>query len=488
MKPTTAESLAQLATDLELVPSACAQQALREAGGDGVDADAFGQALVRRELLTGFQLERLLKGETLGYFFGRAKLQYQIGAGSFARVYRAINRDTGAVVAVKVLRRRFTADADKRASFQREGEMGRLLRHPNIVAIEDVGVDHGTAYIVMEFVEGGTLREVVRIRGALDVPRALDVILQALTGLEYAHRRGLTHRDMKASNVLVSATGAAKLVDFGLARVDDSGDKALGRMEQPRTIDYAALEKLTGMQDDDVRSDIYFMGTLAYLVLSGKPALAESRDRSVRSDPARFTRVEPLATRVPGLPAEVVDVVARMMHLDPLQRFQTAAEARRAVEQVVAGLSAGSATAAAPAPARSSGAAGSAAQAARGSVMVVESGEQAQRALRDFFGKLGFRVLITENPQRALSRFSSQPVPADCLVISAQSIGSAAVEAFNTLTTDPFYAEIPAILIAGQRQATLAATAKVDARRRLVSMPTPSAEIARILGELVPAK
>ena len=483
MKPTTADNLADLVADLELVPAALLQQARRE-GGDAADAAAFGHSLVRRELLTGFQLERLLKGETQGYFFGSAKLLYQIGAGSFARVYRAIHRDTAAMLAVKVLRKRFADDAQKRASFQREGEMGRLLRHPNIVAIEDVGVEHGSAYIVLEFLEGGTLRELVQIRGALDVPRGLDLVQQALAGLEYAHRRGVTHRDLKASNVLVSATGVAKLVDFGLARVDDSGDKSLGRVEQPRTVDYAALEKLTGMRDDDVRSDIYFMGTLAYLVLAGRPALVESRDRSVRSDPARFTRVEPLATAAPGLPRDVTELVARMMHLDPLQRFQAAAEARRAVEQVAARLRAGSgatggAAHAAAAPGGATRAAG------RGSVMLVESGEQPQRALREFFAKLGFRVLVTENPQRALSRFASSPAPADCLVISATTLGAAAVEAFNAVSGDPFLADVPAILLADPRQAGVSA-ARVDARRRLV--PLQADAIAKALDELVPPK
>jgi len=484
MKPTTAEQLADLAADLELVPASAVRDVFREHGGDALDVAAFGQHLVRAELLTGFQLERLLKGERQGYFFGPAKLLYQIGAGSFARVYRGIHRDSGAMLAVKVLRKRFAADAEKRASFQREGEMGRLLRHANIVAIEDVGVDHGSAYLVMEFLEGGTLRELVKIRGALDVPRGLGLVQQALAGLEYAHRRGVTHRDLKASNVLVSATGVAKLVDFGLARVDDTGDKVLGRMEQPRTVDYAALEKLTGMRDDDVRSDIYFMGTLAYLVLAGRSALAESRDRSVRSDPSRFTKVEPLGSVVPGLPRDVIDLVARMMHLDPLQRFQTAADARRAVEQVAvragtsgAAPSAGAAAAKGPA-ARSAG---------RGSVMVVESGDAAQQALRDFFGKLGFRVLVTENPQRALTRFASQPPPADCLVISATKLGAAAVEAFNAVSTDHFLAAVPAILIADSRQASIAAAARVDDRRRLVTLPVQPDAFAKILDELVPA-
>jgi tRNA A-37 threonylcarbamoyl transferase component Bud32/CheY-like chemotaxis protein len=496
VKPATADQLLSLATDLELAPEASLQEVYREAGGQAADATTFGQALVRRELLTGFQVDRLLAGNTHGFSYGRAVILYQIGAGSFARVYRAIHRDSRAIVAVKVLRKRYSQDAEKRTGFQREGEMGRLLRHPNIVAIEDVGEEHGASYLTMEFVEGQTLRELTKIRGALDVPRAIDLVMQMLAGLEYAHRRGVTHRDLKASNVLVSSMGVAKLVDFGLARVDDTGDRALGRGEQLRTLDYAALEKLTGMRDDDVRSDIYFMGTLAYLCFCGSPALKESRDRNERADPRRFTAVQPLDQRAPQLPRDVIEIVGRTMHLDPLERWQTAADARRAFEKLatryplgqptgpaagpVAPAAAGTAT-----PAARPAAGNAAAESARGSLMLVESSEKGQQALRAFFQKLGYRVLLTENPRRALARFSSTPPPAKCIVMSAQSLGTEAVEAFNQLSTDPFFSDVPAILLAGPRQTELAGQAKLDQRRRLVSLPVQAEQMSRLLDSLI---
>ncbi|MFM8435305.1 MAG: serine/threonine-protein kinase, partial [Planctomycetia bacterium] len=337
---------------------------------------------------------------------------------SFSRVYRAIHADSGRILAVKVLRRRYSSDEEKCEAFQREGEMGRLLRHPNIVAIEDVGREYNTSYITMEFVEGQTLRELVRIRGAVDLPRAIGLLAQMLAGLEYAHRRGLTHRDLKASNVLVSSTGQAKLADFGLAGVDaETGDRSLGaRMEQPRTVDYATLENLSGMRDDSLRSDIFFLGTIAYLALSGRPALKESRDRAERSNPKRYTSIEPLHAVAPKLPRDVVDVVSRMIALDPMERWQTAADIRRAVEPLagkyvangaadgaVVGGGAGVAQAASSAAAK---------PAARGTLMVVETGEKPQQVLRELFAGLGYRVLMTENPQRALGRFSSTPLPA----------------------------------------------------------------------------
>ena len=479
MKPSTAENLLHLVGDLELVPAAALNEVFADAGGHALDAAAFGQALVRRELVTGFQLERLLRGERGGYFFGRAKILYQIGAGSFARVYRAIHRDTSAVLAVKVLRNRFSSDPDKCRAFQHEGEMGRLLRHPNIVAIEDVGQENGASYLTMEFVEGQTLRELVKIRGAVDARRAVDLIHQAVCGLEYAHRRGVTHRDMKASNVLISSTGRAKLVDFGLAGVDESGDKVLGRVEKPRTIDYVALEKMAGVRDDSVRSDIYFLGTVAYLALAGAAPLTESRDRSVRSDPRRFTQAVPLGTRCPDLPREVVEVASRMMHVDPLERYQTATDAKLALETLLARLGSGEATVSAgPVTAA----------AAKGTVMLVESGEKPQQALREYFSKLGYRVLLTENPQRALARFSSIPLPADFLVISARELGRAAVEAFNMLSKESYLADVPAILLANPKQPEVAAAAKVDGRRKVLPLPLHATELAKVLGEILPRK
>ena len=479
MKPTTAEELAQRAQDLELVQGVDLQEVWAELGGRDVAIEQLAKALVRREFLSSCQLDRLLRGDRTGFFYGRAKLLYQVGSGSFARVYRAIDVDRGGIVAVKVLRGRYSADLEQCKAFRREGEVGRLLRHPNIVAIEDVGQEHGASYITMEFVEGQTLRELVRNRGALDVERGVGLILQMVAGLEYAHQRGISHRDLKASNVLVSATGQAKIVDFGLAGIEESGDKSLERLDQARTIDYAALEKISGVRDDAVRSDLYFLGTLAFLVLAGVPALGETRDRAARSDPRRFTSVRPLAGIAPQVPREVAEIVARMMHLDPRQRWQSAADVRRALEPLV-----GRIVAAAPVGAAAGGQASSPAPVIRGSLMLVESTEAAQAAMRKFFADLGYRVLVTENPQRALVRFSASPTPADCLVISAQSLGEAAVEAFNALQRDPFLAQVPAILIASPKQAGLVARAVVDDRRRVVTMPVRAGDMGQLLDEL----
>ncbi len=497
MQPTTAEELATLAQKLELVSERDLDAAWTELGGHNVAVEDLANLLLRREVLTGYQRDRLLRGELRGYFFGSAKILYQVGAGSFARVYRAVNINDGTQLAVKVLRSRFTQDAEKCRWFRREGEMGRLVRHPNICAIEDVGQENNSIYITMEFVEGQTLRELVKIRGALDPGRAINLLDQMCAGLEYAHRRGMTHGDIKASNILISSLGQVKLVDFGLARIDaDTADKALGNAktdkgENLRTLDYATLEKLAGMKDDGIRSDVYFLGTMGYMALAGASALVESRDRAVRADPRRYTSVVPLHTRAPGVPRDIIEVVNRMMILDPMERYQTVSDARRALEPLLEKYPIGSGV---TAPDRSVPAVGEkGAVAADGlpvvesqpkkarAIMLVETSGRAQQQLKEFFGKLGFRVLLTENPQRALARFSTTPLPADCLVISSQSLGEEAITAFNKLTTDPFFSQVPAILLVGPKQKELTTQAVVDERRRVLVTPFHTRDLTSLL-------
>ena len=342
----------------------------------------------------------------------------------------------------------------------------------------------------MEFVEGQTLRELVRVRGAIDLSRALGIIHQLVEGLEYAHRLGVTHRDIKASNVLISFSGQAKLVDFGLAGGDTTASKALRRTGQPRTVDYAALESIGKVKDDSVRSDIYFLGTVAYLALCGVSALTESRDRAVRTDPRRFTGVEPLAWRAPELPRDVIDLVIRMMHLNPEERWQSALEVRRALEPLVAKYATAadvSAAASANDPVEKKTAVKkAAAQAAvKGTLMLAEASPAEQAELRGFFKQLGYKVLLTENLQRALDRCSASPPAADCLLISTASFGRAGVEAFNTLPQNPFLRDAPAVLLLDPAQPELAGLARVDERRRTVTVPLQTAEMTEVLTALI---
>ncbi len=245
MAEQTAESIAQRAFDLNLLSDRQLQEIWGEFGRRNVTVDEFVQLLLRRELMTNFQLERLLRGEKGGYFYGDYKVLYIVAGGSFARVYRAVHKDSGKVVALKVLRRRYSEDTAQTEQFYREGLMGVSLRHPNIVPIYEAISKGNQHYLVMEFVEGGNLRDFMKVRKKFSPIEATKVAVDIAAGLDYAFQRGISHRDLKLTNVLLSSRGQAKLVDFGLAGADEkiADESIAGEGMNTRTIDYAGLER-----------------------------------------------------------------------------------------------------------------------------------------------------------------------------------------------------------------------------------------------------
>lgn len=252
MSRPSAEQVAQHAFDVGLIDERQLQEIWGELGSHHVSVDEFLQLLVRREILTNYQVERLVKKERTGFFFGDYKVLYLVGSGSFARVYRAVHRQTGQVVALKVLRKRFSENPDQARQFVREGLLGRSLRHKNIVPIYEVVSEGTTHFLVMEFVEGRNLRAFVKIRKKIEPAEAVRLMIDITAGLQCAFERALTHRDLKISNVLVSSRGVAKLVDFGLAGIDETlADDVLADGANCRTVDYAALERATGVRKDD---------------------------------------------------------------------------------------------------------------------------------------------------------------------------------------------------------------------------------------------
>ena len=415
------KALAQLAVKVGLLTDQQVREAVEELAEWPDHPEPFLRVLERKGVLTPWQSTKLLKGDTDGYFLGGYRVLYKVASGSFGRVFRAEDPATGRVVAVKVLRRRWSEDKQRIDLFDREGKVGLSLRHPNIVEILAVNKDaaSGQYYIVMEFVEGGNLREILQIRKKLEPAEALRLIEDATLGLAYAYSRGITHRDMKLTNILISSQGAAKLVDFGLAKIY-SGAVTKDEEKVERTVDYAGLERATGVKPGDVRSDLYFLGCVLYEILTGRSPLRMTRDRHQRMQKQRFDNVPPIRPEEVSGPPSLLHLVETMMSLNPQHRYQTPSQlldAVRGVRRELEGKATDRRDAAAPRW-----------------VFVAERDERLQDAIRDKFKEMGYRVLLAADPARAVDRFRQQPF--DALVLDAGTTGEEGLEVFDQIMVD----------------------------------------------------
>jgi serine/threonine protein kinase len=450
-----AEQLAQRILECRLLDSRQTNQVFSTLGSRGVNVEEFKKFLLSHEYLTNWQLKRVEDGHKTGYFYGKWKVLYLVGAGTFARVYRSVHTQTGDVKAVKVLRNRYTDDPVTRERFLREAQTVMKLRHPNIVPIYEVEHQRGRIYMVMDFIEGQNLREFVSAHGKVNVMTALEITRDLLSGLDYAAQRGITHRDVKLSNVLLSSNGRSCLVDFGLAAADDHDDKRSGFFN-PRSVDYAGLEKTTNAPRNDKRSDLFFVGCNLYHMLSGQPPLYETRERMRRMGMERYREIKPLGTLASHLPHRVVAFVNRLMMLNPEERHQSPREALDDASAVIKSIESGNVDRYDPAMVEKE-----AAEYARlksrvnegqgKSVMVIESNVGVQDILRTRLKKIGYRPLILNDPARALDRFRdldpAEESPADILIFGCAGLGMAGVAAFNEFQSMTNAQSTPSVLL-----------------------------------------
>jgi CheY-like chemotaxis protein len=468
-----ASSLAQHALRLGMITETQLDQCWEELGERTGDPYPLLRVLERRGFLTPWQSHKLLKGETDGYFLGGYRVLYRIKSGSFGRVFRADDPRTGMVVAIKVLRHRWSDDPRTIELFEREGKVGLTLRHPNIVEVLAVNRDAATGqyYIVMEFVEGGNLRDIMRIRQKLEPAEALRLLEEATTGLAYAYSRGVSHRDIKLSNILISSQGTAKLVDFGLAGFYSAiGSRAAEAVE--RTVDYAGLEKATRVEPGDVRSDIYFFGCVLYEMLTGRSPLVLHKNPRARMERQRFAEVQPIRRGEVNAPHSVFRLVETMMTLDPKQRYQTPSQlldairgARREVEGNTGAAGGGLVTR---------------------SVFVIERKERLQNAIREHFKSLGYRVLLASDPARAIARFSQQPF--DALVVDVGAASDEGMVVFNQVMEEAerLGLQCAGIALLAEDQAEWAKQVKPRPNVVVLVRPVTLRQLSEKLCELVP--
>jgi serine/threonine protein kinase len=480
-----ASGIGQLAIKLGLVDEDQVRECLLELEDPRGPAEDMIRALERKRHVSSFQGNKLRKGDLDGYFLGGYRLLYKIASGSFGRVYRGDDPRTGQVVAVKVLRNKWTMDKQKIDLFLREGKLGMTIRHPNIVSVLAVNQDSKTGqyFIVMEFVEGGNLRDLLQIRKKLSFDEALRYIEECAQGLSYSYQRGLTHRDIKPTNILIAASnGQAKLVDYGLAEISTGSSVHLQRQDDQdedvavdRTVDYAGLEKATNQKPGDVRSDIYFLGCVLFECVTGQPLMPVTKDRQARMMARRYQEVEDTLRKngpALGIPPPLMSLLARMVAFEPAERFQTPAQLVEAIQACRVELTRG-------------GDGAGRLPAGPKTLYVVESNEKMKDAFRKLSQK-GFKVLLTSDPEQALKHFQQKPF--HTLIADAGSVGREALTAYNRLLkeADAAKLDLSAILLLSDKQTDWAAAAAPHARGAVLFLPLNMKELLQKIRELSP--
>jgi len=305
-------------------------------------ASALAERCVEAGLLYPYQAEQLMQGRHRGFTLGKYRILERIGLGGMGQVYLCEHERMRRRVAVKVLPSAALKAPGALERFEREARAAAALDHPNIVRAFDLDQEGSLHFLVMEYVDGPTLYDMVRQNGPLEIEPACDYIRQAAIGLQHAHEAGLVHRDIKPSNILVDRTGVVKLLDLGLARfLDDNGDAITHKYDDNYvlgTADYVAPEQTKDSHNVDVRADIYSLGATFYFILAGRPPFPEGTP-SEKLTAHQSKTPPPLQTLRHDIPVAVAVLIEKMMAKAPHHRFQSPIEVAKALEAWQSGLS-----------------------------------------------------------------------------------------------------------------------------------------------------
>lgn len=293
------------------------------------DAEELARELVRTKKLTKFQAEEVWRGKGRSLTLGNYVLLEKIGAGGMGQVFKARHRVMERLVAVKVLPAAMTKDKAAIARFHREVKAAAKLSHPNIVSAFDADQANGVHFLVMELVEGSDLSALVKKSGPFPVSQAVNYILQAAKGLEFAHKKGVVHRDIKPANLLLDSEGTVKILDMGLARIEQGDGPAQADLTSTGTImgtvDYMSPEQALDTKTADARADLYALGCSLHYLLTGKATY----DGDTLMKKLLAHREQPIPSLRAARPeiSEQIETVFRKMVAKRVQdRYQTMTE------------------------------------------------------------------------------------------------------------------------------------------------------------------
>lgn len=327
------EALQRALVDVTLLSAAELRSVLRQRHAAApLTSSALAQELLRRNKLTTFQLRLVLEGRGQELALGKYLLLDQIGAGGMGDVYRARHRQMNRIVAIKVLPRSVVDSPQAVDRFQREMRAIARLNHPNIVAAYDADQAGGRHFLVMQYVAGKDLSSLVRSQGPLSSSQALHCLIQAARGLNYAHQKGIIHRDIKPGNLILDAQGNTKVLDLGLARMrrDDHDQRSISSELTDQgvvmgTVDYMAPEQALDTHAADQRADIYSLGCTLHFLLTGQPPY-RGPTLMARMIAHREEAIPSLRQRRPEVPECLDAAFCRMIAKKPEDRFQSMAE------------------------------------------------------------------------------------------------------------------------------------------------------------------